>query len=170
MRSHSTRCIFLVGALIIIPSAQAFTQNAFDTVTKHLKDRYSARERHIPFMGLARFGVKLIRPAGVKSIEVKIFENLQPHQDCADLAGAQLNSTLESSLGSDWSPIIKVYSRRSLEQTFVYAKEDGKDLKLFVVALDHDQATIARLTLSPEGVVKFMNNPKILGVSLGKPD
>jgi hypothetical protein len=170
MRSRPTKYIFLVGALIVIPSAHAFAQNAFDIATKHLKDHYSAQERHIPFMGLARFSVKLIRPAGVKSIKVKVFENLHTQEGCADLAGTQLNSSLQSSLGPGWSPIIKVYSRRGVEQTFIYAKEEGKDLKLFVVTLDNDQATVARLTLSPEGVVKFMNNPKILGFSLGKPD
>ncbi len=137
---------------------------AFTAVAAHLKTRYKARQRRIPFLGLANFAMKLTRPAGVKSFKVMFFEDL--HETTAIAGGAELNEILRSALGKEWQPLARVYSRQRNEQAFIYAAAEGKNIKLMIVSLQQAEATLVRVKLNPDALVRFMNEPKILGISL----
>lgn len=160
------RYFIYVLALVVALSFNYTTASAkdlpFDAIAKHLKSQYKAKRRKIPLMGLANFAVKIIRPAGVKSIKVAIFEEL----DHAPAAGDnELNLILRNALSPDWRPLVRVRSRTG-EQTYVYATEEGKSVKLMVVNIDRDEAVIARVKLNPDKLKDFLENPKILGIPL----
>jgi hypothetical protein len=137
---------------------------AFSAVSKQLKARYHARKRKIPFLGLANLAVKIVRPAGVKSFKLQVFEQLDTS---AGANAKDWSALLRSSLSSEWQPVVTVYSRNSPEQTHVYASFDGDNVKLFVFAVDGTEATVVRVKVNPETMARWMENPKILGVSLG---
>jgi len=156
--------VLLLAALLSFPVQSARAEDrAFKAISTHLKTRYKAKRKGIPFMGLATFALKLIRPAGVKSIKVAIFEDLD---DTGNINHAELNSVIRDSLDQEWQPLVRVYSRRGGQQVFVYAREEGKDIKLLVVTMDQTEAVLARVKLNPGALAKFMENPKILGISL----
>jgi hypothetical protein len=155
---------FAVLLLSLTFTTPALADPAFAAVAKHLKTRYNAKERHIPFMGLAKFAIKFVRPAGVKSMNLMVFENLKYRPEAGN---NELDDVLRSALSNEWQPLVKVFSRREGQQTFVYAREEGKNVRLMVVAIEQEQATLVRVKLSPETLVKWMDNPKILGISLG---
>lgn len=138
--------------------------NPFDAIAKHLKSQYKAKRRKIPFMGLANFAVKIIRPAGVKSIKVAIFEELD-HASAAATANNELNLIMRNALSPEWRPLVRVRSRDG-GQTYVYATEEGKSVKLMVVNIARDEAVIARVKVNPEKLKDFLENPRILGISL----
>jgi hypothetical protein len=135
---------------------------AFDAIARHLKLQYKARRRSIPFMGLAKFAVKVIHPAGVKNIKVAIFEDL----DHAPAAGNnELSDLMRNTLSPEWRPLVRVRSRDG-EQMYVYATDEGESIKLLVVNIDGSDAVLARVQLSPEKLKEFLDNPRILGISL----
>jgi hypothetical protein len=154
----------LLSMLEFTAAATRANDRAFSAVATHLKTRYRARERRIPFQGLANFAVKLARPAGVKSFKVMIFEDL--HETTALAGGAELNAILSGALGKEWQPLARIYSRQRNEQTYVYAAAEGKNIKLMIVSLQQAEATLARVKLNPDALVRFINEPKILGISL----
>ncbi|MEJ7713622.1 MAG: hypothetical protein WKF84_28185 [Pyrinomonadaceae bacterium] len=85
------RKILMLAALVLFCGASnvSAVDKEFAPIINHLKTHYKARHRGIPFMGLARFAVKLVRPAGVKSIKMEIFEDLDfssAHGDAAELS------------------------------------------------------------------------------------
>lgn len=161
-----TRYFLYVLALVVALSGGGATTQAkdreFDAITRHLKTEYKAKRRKIPFMGLARFAVKIIRPAGVKSIKVAIFEELN-HAPAA--GNNALNALLRSSLSPEWLPLVRIRTREG-EQTYVYAREAGESVNLMVVNLDRDEAVVARIKVSPQRLREFLDNPKILGIAL----
>lgn len=162
LRLLSLALVVGLGGLV---TAQA-ADKEMTPIIKHLKTHYKAKHRGIPLMGLARFAVRIIRPAGVKSIKLEIFEDLQFDQAPANV---ELNELVRSSLDASWRPLVRVYARPGREQTYVYVKEENqKDLKLMVVTLDQENAVVLRVKLNTHALVKFMENPKILGISLGR--
>lgn len=134
----------------------------YNAVVKHLKTKYQAKKVKIPFMWLARFAVSVVRPAGVKSFSVTMFEDLKFSRETLD---EEMQSAMKNSFGADWSPILRVRSRTG-EQVYAYMRESGKNVKIAVVTIDKDQAAVVRATFSPERLADFLNNPKVFGISL----
>jgi hypothetical protein len=166
MLTKRKRYFIYALALAVLLSGSNSTASAkdpaFDAITRHLKSQYKAKKRGIPFMGLARFAVKIIHPAGVKSVKVAIFEEL----DHAPAAGNnELSAIMRNSLSPEWQPLVRIRSRDG-EQMYVYATEEGRNVSLLVVTIDGSDAVVARVKLSPERLKAFLENPKILGISL----
>ena len=134
----------------------------FDAITTHLKQHFNARRVSIPFLGLANFFVKIVRPAGVKSFKVAIFEDLNFTSGQPD---AGLGLVMRNALSTEWQPLVRARSRDG-EQVYIYAREAGENIKLMVVTIDHTDAVVARVKVSPKRLSEFLNNPKILGISV----
>ncbi len=144
-----------------VPSANA-KGGEYKAVVKHLKTKYQAKKVKIPFVWLARFAVSVVRPAGVKSFSVTIFEDLKFSRETLD---EEMQTAMRKSFSADWSPILRVRSRTG-EQVYMYMREAGKSVKLAVVTIDKEQAAVIRATINPDKLAEFINNPKIFGISL----
>jgi hypothetical protein len=133
----------------------------FDSVVKNVRAACGGKKVRIPFLGLAGFATKLVRPAGVKSFKLAVFEDVTRAGDVFGLGAA-----IGQSLGPEWRPLVRVRAGRGAEQTHVYVRDAGDDLKLMIVTLDGEQATVIRAKVNPEALARFARDPKILGVSL----
>ena len=131
-------------------------------IVNHLKTKYKARKVNVPFMFLARFVVSVVRPAGMKSFSVTLFEDLKFSRETLD---REMQSVMKNSFGADWSSILRVRSRTG-EQVYMYMREAGNSVKIAVVTIDKAQAAVIRATFNPEKLADFINNPKIFGISL----
>lgn len=133
----------------------------FDSVVRNVREVCGGKRVRIPFLGVASFATRLIRPAGVKSFKLAVFEDVTLDGDLLGLGGA-----INRSLGPEWKPLVRVRAGRGAEQTHVYVREAGDNLKLMIVTLGGDQATVIRAKVSPEGMAKFAREPNLFGVSL----
>ena len=150
--------------LMTIPQTARADDPEFDAITRHLKLVYQAKRVSIPFLGLANFFVKIVRPAGVKSFKVAIFEDLN---FTGGKTHAELGAVMRSALSPEWQPLVRIRSRDG-EQVYVYGREAGENIKLMVVTIDQTDAVVARVKLSPQKLSEFLNNPKILGISVNR--
>jgi hypothetical protein len=159
--------LFVASTLLLLtfaftaPAAMA-KPSEFDRIANHLKLKYQAKKVRIPFMWLARAAVKVVRPAGVKSFNVTLFENLKFSRETLD---REMQEAMKSSFGPEWSSIFRVRSREG-QQAYMYMREDGKNVKIAVVTIEKAQAAVIRATFSPEKLAEFINDPKIFGISL----
>lgn len=158
--------LFLL-AIFSITSATAAAQNSkrsgFDAIVKHLKTRYQAKKKGIPLFGLAKFAVRIIKPAGVKSISISLFQELKNTNGLPD---RELSGMMRSALSEDWQQLASVRQRNG-DQVYVYAMGEGKDVKLAVLVINQTDAVLARVKIDPMALRKFLDNPRILGISLG---
>jgi hypothetical protein len=163
MRKKILICLaFLTFAFTFtVPTVDA-KGGEYKSVVKHLKTKYQAKKVKIPFIWLARFAVSVVRPAGVKSFSVTLFEDLKFSRETLD---EEMQLAMRSSFGADWSPIMRVRSRTG-EQVYMYMREAGKSVKIAVVTIDKQQAAVIRATFNPEKLAEFINDPKIFGISL----
>lgn len=136
--------------------------NEYDAVCDHLKKQYKAKKVKIPFLWLARAVVGIVRPAGVKSFKVTVFRDLQFSRDTLD---EEMRSVMRDSFGSEWSPILRVRSRAG-EQVYMNMRESGKNVKILLVTIENREATVIRAKFNPDKLARFIENPKIFGISL----
>jgi VWFA-related protein len=158
--------VVLLTVALFVPSAAALAKDKeFKAITKHIEKNYQARRTKIPLLGLANFAVKLIRPAGVKGFKLAVYENhdFSPHPNEASFA-----SVMREAYAKGWQPLVQAYSKRDGgTRTFVYAREEGRDIKLAVVALQEREAVVAEVKFNSDAAARFLQKPELLGKSLG---
>jgi hypothetical protein len=160
--------ILVAAAFIFLTfSLTASTANAkggeYSQIVRHLKTKYKAKKVKIPFMFLARFAVSVVRPAGVKSFSVTLFEDLKFSKETLD---GEMQAAMRNSFGAEWSSILRVRSRTG-EQVYMYMRDAGKNaVRISLVTINKEQAAVIRATINPDKLAEFMDNPKIFGISL----
>ena len=153
MRTPYVNAIVLVFALLVPSAVASAGDRDFDAVVKHLEHTHNAKKRGSVGLGLARFFVKIAKPAGVKSLRVAILEDLDGTVD-----GAALDHAIRERLDDGWSPFVRVYSKVEREHAFVYTRAKGEDIEFLVVAVDGDEATIVKTRVDLEHVVEWIAN------------
>ena len=165
IRARSWAAVSALLLVFVFSSPATVRADDFDAVVKNVRAACGGKKVRIPFLGLAGFATRLVRPAGVKSFKLAVFEDLTRAGDVSGLGAA-----IGQSLGPEWRPLVRVRAGRGTQQTHVYVRVAGDDLKLMIVTLDGTQATVIRAKVNPEALAKFARNPKVLGVSLGRND
>lgn len=158
-----SRTVLTALVLVSVFSSPAVVRaDDFDAVVRNVRAACGGRKVRIPLLGLAGFATRIVRPAGVKSFKLAVFEDVTRAGDVSGLGAA-----IRQSLGPEWRPLVRVRSGRGAEQTHVYVRDAGDNLKLMIVTLGGEQATVIRAKVSPEALAKFARDPKVLGISLG---
>jgi hypothetical protein len=137
----------------------------YASIVKHLKTKYRAKKVKIPFMWLARFAVGVVRPAGVKSFSVTLFEDLKFSKETLD--GEMQTAMKRSFDGPEWGSILRARTADG-QQVYMYMREADKNVKVAMVTIDKQNAAIIRATFSPDRLADFINNPKVFGISLNE--
>ena len=162
-RKHLFAAGFLLALTIAFAAPQTFARaSEYDKVVKHLKTKYRAKKVSLGFVWLARFAVKVVRPAGMKSFNVTLFKDLQFSRDTVDV---EMQEALRQSFGPEWTSVFRARSHDG-QQAYMYMREDGGNVKLTVVTIEKESAAVVRAKFSPEKLAEFINNPRIFGISL----
>src|SRR6266700_588259 len=129
------KSVLVVAVLLLLtltfaaPAAQANKSGDIDAIVHHLQTRYQAKKVHIPFMWMARAAVHVVRPAGVKSLNITLFDGLRFSRDTLDL---EMQNVMKRSFSAEWSSIFHVRSREG-QQAYMYMREDGQNVKITLV-------------------------------------
>ncbi len=163
------RRTLLYALMIVLLLAPGFSAEAkgkgFKDVVKHIEKNYRAKKTRIPMLSLANFAVKLIRPAGVKGFKLAVFED----QDFAGHPGAaSFDQVMRESYKKDWQPLVRINSKRDgNSHTIIYTRAAGKDVQFAMVAMAEREAVVLEVKFNPDAAARFLENPKIMGISLG---
>jgi Ca-activated chloride channel family protein len=159
----------LMTAFLLAPGGSADAKGkGFKDVVKHLETNYRAKKTKIPMLGLANFAVKLIRPAGVKGFKLAVFSN-QDFSSRPELSNS-FNAVMREAYDKKWSPLVQLSSKRTgNNRVFIYAKYSGKDVEFAVASFDQREAVVVQVKFNPDAAARFLENPKIMGISVGGP-
>lgn len=137
----------------------------FNDVVKYIEKNYGAKKTKIPMLGLAKFAIWMIRPAGVKGFKLAVFED-------QNFAGRPesipFSQVMRQSFNKDWSPLMQINSKRDgNSRTFIYVRQTKKDVEFALAMLEEREAVVIQAKFNPDAAARFLENPKIMGVSLG---
>ncbi len=156
--------ILFVTLLLSIP-ATALADDSFSKIVKNIESHYGAKKKKIPMLGLAGFFVKIVRPAGVKDFKFALFEDQDFLPRPSD---ANFETALRRSLDKKWQPMARANSRALGNRSYIYTHQSGKDIEILSVTFTARQAVVAQAKVNPDALAKFMENPEIFGINLGK--
>jgi hypothetical protein len=129
-------------------------ERGFDEIVRAISDQLHTRPMHIPFFGLVNAATLVAQPAGVKHIDLAVFENL----DLNDHAVKDVAEVIRKSAGGRWKPFVQVRSRE--ETVIVYMEEDRADCRLLVATVETGELTLVEVNLNPKGLQVWLNDPE----------
>jgi hypothetical protein len=152
--------------LTLAPAASLAGDESFSSVVKHIKSNYHAKQQgFFGAMMLARFAVKIIKPAGVKNFKVVLLKDLD-YSEAPGPGNGQFHSSIRNKIDPRWTPLVQYSSPREKQWTYVYVTREKEDVQLLVVTLQQKDAVVLQTKFSPAKLVEFMNNPQIMGITL----
>jgi hypothetical protein len=162
----SHRIAIMVLVLTLFAGVAKADDKSYSQVIKQIKSSYRAKEQgFFGFMMLARFAVKIIKPAGVKNFKFTMLRELDfseaPPPECKEFSGF-----ISSKIDPEWIPLVEYRSPREQQWTYVYTRQEKDDLKLLIVTVQKKDAFVLQAKFNPAKLAEFMNNPTIMGISL----
>lgn len=158
--------VIIIVLLSLAGDAALAGDKSFSTVVKHIKSNYNAKQQG--FFGMvmfARLAVKVVKPAGVKNFKVVLLRELDYSRGPRP-GQSEFHSFIRSKIDPMWSPLIQFSAPRQRQWTYVYALNEKEDVKVLVVTLQQGEAVVVQAKFSPAKLVEFINDPKIMGISL----
>lgn len=145
-----------VGALLLtLVAPPAFAD--FSHVARALERRLGTNRTWIPFFGVARALVRTIHPQGVHDVQLAVFEG---HREL--VTGRDVEQMLKGTVDKNYAPIVRVYSAKKGEWTFIYAnakpKRDGV-VDLLIVAHEDKETVVVRVVADAATVARGLGEP-----------
>ena len=159
--------VVIITVLLSLASSPAYAgDKSFSTVVKHIKSNYNGKQQSFfGMMMFARMAVKMIKPAGVKNFKVVLIRELDytrgPRPGQSDF-----HSFIRSKIEPVWMPLVQFSSPRQKQWTYVYALQEKEDVKILIVTMQQEEAVVMQAKFSPEKLIEFINDPKMMGITL----
>jgi hypothetical protein len=169
MKSRNRKASHLLAAIIVLAMACGAARaedKSFSSVVKHMKSSYKAKQQgFFGAMMLARFAVKVVKPAGVKNFKVVFLRDLD-FSEGPRPGASEFHAAIRGQINPLWQPLVTYSAPGQKQWSYVYVTQEKKDVKLLVVVVLRQEAFVVQTKFSPEKLMEFMNDPKIMGISL----
>jgi hypothetical protein len=166
----------VVAVALVVAFAPALSRPAladdrsYSTIISHIKSNYNAHSQgFLGMIAFARFLVKVIKPAGVKNFKMTMLRDVDysrgPLPNSPDF-----HAFVRGNIHESWRPLIQCSNRKEGQYTYVYSQPEKDDVKVLVIAMQKHDAFVLQFKFSPEKLSAFIDDPKILGISLKNED
>ncbi|HET7842041.1 MAG TPA: DUF4252 domain-containing protein [Terriglobia bacterium] len=160
----ATAALFMLG---VFPASLPARDRGFDAVVQAVSTTYHAHQNLRFVTWFAGMATKVARPEGVKSLRMAIFED----QDFTPRDGeAQFEQAVAGALQENWQPLVRVRSNRDGERTFIYARQQGKDVRMFIVTLEASEAVVIEVKMNADKFAQMVDEPKHMGGAFRQKD
>lgn len=145
------KALRIVLLIMCAAASAAAADHEFRGVVHAIEKTYGVHHMRIPLLGVAMF---FARPEGVSGVKLAIFEGFEMPADARDVS-----SLLESSLGSDWHPFVRVHSKSDGETTLIYTNPSGGKMRMMIVSLEQSEATVVEVNVSEKAIKAWLREP-----------
>jgi len=159
MLRRSSVLLSVLAAMVCLGPDRAYADE-FGSIVHHIEARYQVHRQHRFILGVAGMVVKVWHVAGVKSLKIALFEDQHFINTAND---ADLDDIVQRAGNHGWRPMVRSYSNRTGEHTFIYARESSKhsgkneDLQLLVVNVEPNEAVVVQVKVNPEKMMQVLN-------------
>ena len=126
----------------------------FASVARAIDSQHGVKRIWIPFLGLARFVVRVVAPEGVHDFQLATFEGAD------DVDPKKLGDIIRTQAGPGFQPLVQVWSRRSNDWSFIYARpsKHADRLELMVLAHDGGDTVLVRVDVDANMIARELKD------------
>lgn len=154
MRKIRTVALFILalfGFSMLAPE-RSWAVDDFNNIVHQIESQYHVHRNYHFLMGFAGMVVKCSSHfTGVKNLKMAIFE------DPLSATDGGIDEVIQAAGKSGWEPLLRSYSRRSGEHTYIYAQSGDNDMKLLIVSMDRDDTVVMQVKINPTKLSQFIS-------------
>jgi hypothetical protein len=129
----------------------------FKSVVSTVESQYGVHKMHIPLLGFATLCLKVAGTPGASGLKIAVFQHMPRPRGSSD---AEFEQNVGKSLGQGWRPFVRVRSREENKFTLIYTNATEKDVKMMIVALNPDDATVVQVNLKSSDLKRWIEDPE----------
>jgi len=152
----SRRALAAVFAITLAVPCFGGNDAEFHAVVKTIETQYRVHHMRIPFLGFATVCLKIARIPGASGLKLAVFNHLPQDSGMSEEA---LQESIEASIGNTWRPLVRVRSNDDNNLTMVYANPSDKELRVLVVYIDPNAATVVQTKVKASQIRKWIRQP-----------
>ena len=144
-----------VAAALLILTAVALPLHAdFASIARAIDAKHGVKRVWIPFLSIARVAVRMIEPQGVHDFQLATFEGAD------DLDPRELQNIIRTRAGAGFVPLVQVWSKKSSEWSFIYARPSAKTdrLELLILTRDSSDTVLVRVDVDANIVARELKD------------
>jgi hypothetical protein len=119
----------------------------FASIARAIDAQSGVKQIWIPFLSIARVAVRMIEPEGVHDFQLATFEGAD------DLDPRMLHDIIRTKAGAGFVPLVQVWSRKSSEWSFIYARPSARTDRLELMILAHDDGDTVLVRVDVDATV-----------------
>jgi len=116
----------------------------FKSVVSAIETEYNTKHMRIPMLKLATFCLHAAGTPGTSGMKLAVFDHLDRRPD---ESMEEFEQKVTTAMGGNWRPLVRVKERGQGQFTMIYANTDENKMKMMVIALQPDNATVVQVTL-----------------------
>ncbi|HEX7707153.1 MAG TPA: hypothetical protein VF701_11910 [Thermoanaerobaculia bacterium] len=126
----------------------------FASIARAIDAQHGVKRVWIPFLGLARAAVRVTQPQGVRDFQLVTFKGT------GGLDGQHLSSLVRSKIAPGFQPLVQVWSRKSGDRSFIYARPhpNGNRVELIIVAQDGEETVLVRVDVDADVIARQLGD------------
>lgn len=141
--------------LLLLPMMTVTLQASdMDRVVRALETDLGVHHTHIPMVGAAMFVGRVATGFRMPGVKLAVFEDEAFSQHSPE----EIQHSLVSALGPQWSPFIKSVSKYGEEQSWIYLSESGKKLQMFVASVEQNELSLIEVKVSESQMRRWIND------------
>ena len=126
----------------------------FASVARAIDSQHGVKRIWIPFLSLARFVVRVVEPEGIHDFQLVTFEGAE------DLDPKKLGEIIRTNAGPGFRPLVQVWSRKSNDWSFIYARpsKQADRLELMILAHDSSDTVLVRVDVNADMIARELKD------------
>jgi hypothetical protein len=142
-------------------SAQASDMNR---VVRAVESDLGIHHTHIPMLGPALFMSRMVTGFQMPGVKLAVFEDA----DLSDRSPEEIQRSVLKALGPEWTPFVKSTCNHGAEQNWIFLREEGPKLHLFIATAERNELSLVEVKVSERQMRRWINDTDEMAKNKGK--
>ena len=147
-----TRKGFAAAVVLLVPLGSLASD--MSRVVHAVETDLGVRHTHIPMLGMAMFVGRVATGFQMPGVKLAVFANEKLSQSSPE----RLERTVWNALGPEWNPFVKSTSNHGGEQNWIFVREDGKKLHMFIATAERGEISLVEVNVSDRQMQRWIND------------
>jgi hypothetical protein len=158
-----TSCLRFASVVLSIVIGVTAHASDMNRVVRAVEMDLGVHHTHIPMLGAALFMSKVISGFQMPGVKLAVFED----ETLAERSPEELEHAVLTALGPEWSPFVKSSSNHGAEQNWIFLRQDGKKLQMFVATAERGELSLVEVKVSERQMRRWINDTDVMVKSKG---